>query len=132
MNFVQQARQAYGASNAVIRSARSAEHQILAEATARLRAAVDSGFFPSIAKAIHDNRRLWTRLVADVADDDNGLPAELRGRLFYLGEFTNSHSRAVLAGKAHAGVLVEINTAVLRGLSGQQAGSAAAVPSEVA
>ena len=51
----------------------------------------------------------------------DGLPALLRARLFWLYEFTASHSRAVLEGKAEATVLVEINTAVMRGLRGEGA-----------
>ncbi len=47
------------------------------------------------------------------------LPAALRARLFYLYEFTARHSRAVLDGKASVEVLVDINTAVMRGLRGE-------------
>lgn len=69
-----------------------------------------------MAEAIHENRRLWTILASDVVDKENGLPAQLRAQIFYLAEFTESHSRKVLAKEATADALVEINTAVMRGL----------------
>ena len=47
------------------------------------------------------------------------LPPALRAQLFYLYEFTDQHSRKVLAGNASIEVLVDINTAVMRGLRGE-------------
>ncbi|MCZ4261393.1 flagellar biosynthesis regulator FlaF [Limimaricola sp. G21655-S1] len=114
MNLVEQARRAYGPGNIALRSGRSAEHQVISDVTARLQAAAS---FAQCAAALHDNRRLWTRLAADVADGANGLPPALRARIFYLAEFTHHHSRRVLRGEAGISALVEINTAVLRGLS---------------
>lgn len=122
MNLVEQARRAYGPGNIALRSGRSAEHQLISDVTARLSAAAG---FAQCAAALHDNRRLWTRLAADVADGENGLPESLRARIFYLAEFTHHHSRRVLRGEAGIAPLVEINTAVLRGLSGQAGASAA-------
>ncbi len=69
--------------------------------------------------AIHNNLRLWSIIGADVARNGNGLPKELRSKLFYLSEFTRVHSAKVLAGEAKADVLVDINTAVMRGLRGE-------------
>ena len=126
MNPIQQARQAYAAGHAPLRSARSVEIEILGEITARLRAAARDGSFAGLAAALHDNRRLWIRLAADVADRDNGLPERLRAQIFYLAEFTMVHSRRVLHDGADPGMLAEINTAVMRGLGG---GPPAPVPS---
>jgi flagellar protein FlaF len=75
--------------------------------------------------ALHDNRRLWTAFAADLATQGNGFPPELRARLFYLAEFTCRHTDQVLSGAATADVLVEINTAVMRGLRGPRAGGVA-------
>ncbi len=122
MNLVEQARHAYGSGSTVLRSGRSAEHQVISEVTARLKAA-DS--FAARAEALHDNRRLWIRLAADVADHDNGLPEVLRARIFYLAEFTQHYSRRVLRGEAGVDPLIDINTAVLRGLSGATASAGA-------
>ena len=62
-------------------------------------------------------------LAGDVADAANGLPKELRAQIFYLAEFTNQHSTLVLRGEGDVDVLVEINTAIMRGLR-SQAGAA--------
>jgi flagellar biosynthesis activator protein FlaF len=120
VNAIDQARAAYSAVHAPMRSGRSAEHQVFADITARLRAGLQAGptGFARLAAALHDNRRLWTRLAADVADEDNGLPPRLRAQIFYLAEFTEHQSRRVLRGEAGAEALIDINLAVMRGLQG--------------
>jgi len=116
------ARSAYsGAQAARLRAPRNAEYDVFAGITARLRRhAGPEPDFPALARALDDNRRLWTALIADVSDDDNALPRELRARIAFLGRFTLAHTRQVLAGKAEPDVLVEINTAVMRGLAGEE------------
>lgn len=119
MNIIDQARQAYAPKTSALRTGRSTEHQLFSEVTTRLRKAADrlpTGF-PAFAEAIHANRAVWTHLAAQVADDDNALSVDLRARIFYLAEFTAFHSRKVLKGEADIGPLVEINTAMMRGLS---------------
>jgi len=113
-----QARAAYGAPALPTRTARGTEYELFARVTHRLKAAEALGRdgFGALARALHDNRVLWTTLADDVASPGNVLPAPLRARLFYLAEFTALHSRKVLAGEARAGVLIDINTAVMRGL----------------
>ena len=118
MNNAEIARRAYAPAGAPTRMPRDAEKQVLQQATANLRrAAADPSKFTLLAEALHLNRMLWARLAADVADKDNGLPQDLRARLFYLAEFTNHHSSKVLSGTATAEPLIEINMAVMRGLS---------------
>lgn len=111
---------AYGQPEPAIRSPRSLEYDLIARVTQHLVSAWanrDKGF-PALAAALHDNNRLWSTLAADVAEPGNGLPAPLRAQLFYLFQFTAEHSRAVLNDGASAEVLIDINTAVMRGLRG--------------
>jgi flagellar protein FlaF len=116
------AKMAYGGPAAATRTPRGIEYEVLARATQQLSSASGpDGAFPALARALHDNLRLWTVLASDVADDGNGLPAPLRARIFYLGEFTRFHTRKVLSGEASPGVLIDINTAVMRGLRGEVA-----------
>jgi flagellar protein FlaF len=111
------ARAAYTHPEAATRTPRAIEYDLLARLTHKLRASSEPGVpFAVLAQALHDNRVLWMTLAADVASDGNGLPADLRARLFYLAEFTEVHSRKVLAGTATPAALIEVNTAVLRGL----------------
>lgn len=122
MNTFEQARTAYRAAPMTLRTGRSAEYQVFADITARLRTASTTGNagFPVLAAAVHDNRRLWTRLAADVADPDNGLPRALRAQIFYLAEFTDHQSRRILRGEARADALIDINLSVMRGLAEKQ------------
>lgn len=128
MNAIEQARQAYAPARSPLRTGRSAEHQVLSTVTARLRAAMLEAplNFPNLVSALHDNRRVWTRLAADVADEGNGLPRDLRAQIFYLAEFTDIHSGRVLRGEADAQALIDINVSVMRGLGGHPAAAAVA------
>lgn len=119
MNATLQAQMAYGAQAETVRTPRAGEYGAFARITHRLRsaAAPDEGM-PALARAIHDNRRLWTILAADLADASNRLPLELRARLVYLAEFTRVHSGKVLSEGASVDPLIEINVAVMRGLAG--------------
>ena len=123
MNVIEQARQAYAPTQMSIRTDRSIEAQLVSQITARLRraAAANPPNFSVLVAAIHDNRRMWTAMAADVADGDNGLPSALRAQIFYLAEFTEQHSRRVLRRDADTTALIDINTAVLRGLNIQRA-----------
>lgn len=129
MNAIQQARQAYAAPQAATRTPRQAERQVLSNITAGLNAAAaDPADFPRLVAAVSLNRRLWTRLAADVAGAGNGLPQALRAQLFYLAEFTAHHTRRVLKGEADVQPLIDVNTAVMRGLAGQPPGPAPVSP----
>lgn len=114
------ARAAYGRPEGAIRSPRSIEYDLFARATQSLAAAWPrrAEDYPGLARALHDNTRLWRRMALDVSDKENALPSELRARLFYLYEFTAEHSRRLLKGEGSAEVLIDINRAVMRGLRG--------------
>ncbi|MFB2532010.1 flagellar biosynthesis regulator FlaF [Paracoccus sp. p3-h83] len=118
MNSLTLARSAYGAPGDATRTPRETEYEVFARVTRHLRSAAAQGAagFAALARAIHDNRTLWTTLAVDVADPGNTLPAALRARIFYLAQFTAEHSQKVLAGAAEVEPLVFINTAIMRGL----------------
>ncbi len=119
MNIIDQAHSAYATKTSVLRTGRSAEHQLFSEVTIRLQNTAKklSTGFPEFAEAIHANRAVWTHLASQVADNDNALSEDLRARIFYLAEFTSFHSRKILKGEADVGPLIEINTAMMRGLN---------------
>ena len=121
MNAIEQARKAYAPAAQAIRTPRATEAQLLTDVTRRLNRR-DSDF-PTLAAAVHDNRRIWTSLAISVADAENSLPAELRAQIFYLAEFTDHHSRRFLRGEADLAPLVDVNTAVIRGLNGMELAS---------
>lgn len=112
---------AYARPEAPARTPRSIEYDLLARMTQRLTQAESrkDKDYAGLLAALNDNERLWSAFAADVASPGNGLPARLRAQLFYLFEFTAHHSREIAAGRGSVGVLVDINTAVMRGLRGE-------------
>ena len=72
--------------------------------------------FPALADALNENLVLWRTLALDVIDADNGLPENLRAQLFYLFEFTQVQTAKILRGEAETSALVDVNTAIIRGL----------------
>jgi flagellar biosynthesis activator protein FlaF len=126
MNAAHLAQTAYSPARPGIQTARSTEYAVFARITRNLTAAAGRGKsgFSALVTALHENRRLWRILAADVADENNGLPAQLRAQIFYLAEFTDLHTSKVLAGNEIAGPLVEINTSIMRGLRARQGAGA--------
>ena len=118
MNAISMAQRAYAPNSTSIRTPRGTEYEVVARITHKLKAAAENlpANFPKLAMALHENRSLWTILAADVVDQKNELPKELRARIFYLAEFTRQHTSKVLANEASVAPLLEINTAILRGL----------------
>lgn len=123
MNAQTLAKRAYGQSTQPTRTPRGVEYDLIARVTHRIKAAVDAGprAYPQLVKALSDNQRLWTALAVDIADDSNGLPRDLRARIFYLAEFVQHQTSLVLSEKGRIAPLIEINAAMLRGLSGRGA-----------
>lgn len=121
MNTLQMAQTAYSSQSTPVRTARGTEYEVFGKITRRIRDAMQKGKagFSDLAQALHDNRKFWTILALDAAGADNNLPEELRARILYLNEFTNLHTSKVLAKEAEPGILIEINTAIMRGLRGQ-------------
>ncbi len=119
------ARAAYGRNVAPVRTNRTHEYDLLARCTQALATAWArrKEDFSGLATALTENLQLWSALAADVAEAGNGLPAPLRAQLFYLYEFTAGHTSAVLENRGSVEVLVDINTAVMRGLRGEGGGT---------
>ncbi len=121
MNAQLFARTAYGRPETPIRSPRQIEYDLFARITQKLAHANQQrdADYPAFTKALHDNVHLWRVIASDVASSGNGLPEQLRARLFYLYQFTDQHSRKVMKHEAAAEVLIDINKAIMRGLRGE-------------
>lgn len=116
MNAYAKAQSAYAPAAAPTRTARSAEYEVIARISHRLKKAIKSDDFPALAEALYQNNKLWTALAVDVIDENNLLPDELRARIVYLAEFTRLHTQKVLRKKDTAVPLLEINAMILGGL----------------
>jgi flagellar protein FlaF len=112
------ARSAYAA--AAVRTERASEYAVFARVTSRLKAVdeADKAAFPLLAQAVADNQLLWGTLAEDLMGDGNRLPPELRANLISLAEFVRRHGMAVLGGRASVAALIDINTAIMKGLRG--------------
>lgn len=115
------ASRAYGQSNAPLRTPRATEYEVLAKCTMKLRntAPKRDSDYPAFIQALSDNLRLWTMLAADVASPGNSLPSSLRAQLFYLYEFTELQTKTIRDNQGSVDVLIDINTAIMKGLRGQ-------------
>lgn len=74
----------------------------------------------SFKDALWRNMELWNRLRADLLDEDNGLPRQLRAGLVSLSLSVDRHSRSVLRGEATMDLLIDINRAIMGGLQRTQ------------
>lgn len=122
MNAAASARLAYGANARTVKAPRDIEHDLLARVTGRLSRALQAtgpAAYPELVAALDQNRRLWTTLAIDLANVENGLPDELRAGLLGLARFILDHTVKVLANREDASVIIDINTAVMRGLRRQ-------------
>lgn len=118
MNAFDRAQQAYASPASPTRTLRSTEYEAFARITHRLKAASGAGSkaFPALALALQDNRSLWSVLAADVANEDNALPLVLRRQIYALANFVAKYTSRVLTGGASIAALIDINTAIMRGL----------------
>lgn len=106
-----------------VKTPRDVEYEILARVTGRLKACLPhqkGQISPDLAKALHENQRLWVAFAVDLAHADNSLPTELRARLFYLSEFVLNYTPKILGGTVAPDPLIEINTTIMRGLRGRK------------
>ena len=120
MSALAQPESLYGEATRATGTPRNVEYQVFSQVTGRLNRARREGEpFTRLAAALQDNLRLWTVIATDVTSAENGLPLQLRSQLAELAKFVRVHTHKVLQREADSEVLIEINTAVMRGLRGQ-------------
>lgn len=122
MNAINSAKEIYGNVTHMVKTPKRIEYEIFAKVTHQLKNAAigKSENYPNFITALHQNRRLWTLLATDVADASNQLTPQLRGQIVYLAEFTNTYTSRVISEKISVRPLLDINTAILRGLKDSQ------------
>lgn len=70
-----------------------------------------------LCEAVSQNSRLWLTLLEDLNSPANRLTAELKGRLASLGATSVRHGRRVISGEATLQLLIDINRAIIAGLT---------------
>ena len=121
MNTTTLAKAAYASSSAPIRTNQNTEYEVFSRITRRLKNTDPRTDYAGFVEALHENRKLWTLLAVDVADNNNNLPQALRAQIFYLAEFTLQHTSKVLTDTSKVDMLIEINGTIMRGLNAQGA-----------
>jgi flagellar protein FlaF len=121
MRMTPDARTGYAQAAAPVRTERGTEYAVFARMTAALRAVdeTDKRQFPALARAVHDNQRLWSALEDDLRHEANALPVPLKAQLLGIAGFVRRQSNAVLAGRGSVAPLIDINTAIMKGLRGE-------------
>lgn len=113
--------QAYQQAAQRAETPRETEYRAFAFATRSLVEAKEKGRLDigGLAEALTRNRRLWMTLAVDCGQPGNALPPPLRAQIISLAGFVDRHSSAVLREGADLDVLIDINRAVMEGLTGR-------------
>ncbi len=117
---------AYGSAQDAALTPRQAEYRIFARVThalAEAEAAASTGEPGAVARlaaAANENLRMWYALAEDLVGDANGLPDALRAGLISLAGFVERETPKVIARRIPVAGLVDVNTAVMKGLRGHR------------
>ncbi len=92
--------------------------------TAVTRALIEAAELPRIEiskrmDALDWNRKVWTFMASDCADDSNGLPDQLRANIISLSIFVGKYSSEIMQKNESFEPLIEINKAIMQGLQSQ-------------
>ncbi|MEM7728182.1 MAG: flagellar biosynthesis regulator FlaF [Pseudomonadota bacterium] len=115
------AQSAYGNTGREIGSDKDVEVQVFQTAIARLRPlmGLDFKLTPTAAETLSENLKLWDTLTLDLIHPENQTADDLKAQLIGLAKFVRAHTIGLYGGNGTVDVLVDINTAVLKGLLGQ-------------
>jgi flagellar protein FlaF len=80
-----------------------------------------------MCEAVQQNTRLWLTLLEDLNSPANRLGSDLKSRLASLAATSVNHGRRVVAGKATLNLLIDINRAIVAGLTQARATAAKAI-----
>lgn len=69
--------------------------------------------------ALHQNHRLWSALVRDLASEGNALPADLKQQLIGLGIWSMSYGTQAVIENLPLTPLIEVNRNLMDGLKAQ-------------
>lgn len=107
---------AYRQTQNVAESSRQTEYRLFAQVTKALMDAKDREM-KTLAEAVIWNRRLWSTLQADCAQDENRLPEQVRAGIISLAIWVDKHSRKVMRREAEIQPLIDINRIIMDGLA---------------
>jgi len=110
--------QAYNKAQFVAESPRDTEYRLFADITRGLMAVREKPLHDNdVIKAVHRNRRLWSTLLSDCANDGNGLPEQTRASIISLAIWVDRHSSGVMRGEETVDDLIDVNRTIMEGLA---------------
>lgn len=120
--LAEKARLAYGAMGRGIQTPKEIEYKAFAKVTRGLKLAAENAAsdIGQRAKALHENRQLWTILATDLAGAGNKLQPSLRADLLSLAAFSINQSSLAMKNPALLAGLIDVNTTIMRGLGAQK------------
>ncbi|HXZ67156.1 MAG TPA: flagellar biosynthesis regulator FlaF [Alphaproteobacteria bacterium] len=120
---------AYQQTQKKLASPRDTEYRLFAEITSAL---IGSKDLPRtdqrLIAAIMQNRKLWSTLAIDCADEANRLPKELRAQIVSLSLWVSRYTSSVMSQKADMAPLIDINRTIMEGLAPRNEPASAAPP----
>ncbi len=109
---------AYQARSQAIETPLELEHRAFAEMTRRL---IDAEREGATAKqrmeALFGNLRLWVTLLADMAEDGNQLPGDVKGRLCSIAIWVEKYTNQVRRTHETLQPLIDVNREIAAGLT---------------
>jgi flagellar protein FlaF len=121
--------QAYQQAAQRAEAPRDLEYRLLGQVTRALMDAnaLDPADFVGRIDALDWNRRVWSALANDCAQQGNVLPAAVRAQIISLSIWVGRHTSQVMRREATIEPLIDVNRAIMQGLA---ASAAAAAPSQ--
>lgn len=118
MSTASLARHAYETSAHVAPTPKTIEADAFKRVTTLLQNSRHGGAssYRDTVEAVYLNKRLWSLIASDLAEDGNLLPQDLKVGLLNLAVFTETQCKQVLDGTGSVDAMIEINRAVLKGL----------------
>ena len=97
---------------------RAVERRLMGSVTAALIEARDNpGSLAAKFDAILWNKRVWDSFIAEVADEQNRLPREIKSTLVRLGAWVTYETQLVMDGASTPDMLIEVNQQIVEGLA---------------
>ena len=119
--------QAYRQASERVENPRDAEYRLFGQVTRALMEADGlDALDPVRIDALDWNRRVWSALATDCADDGNLLPHSLRASIISLSLWVIRHTSAVMRREEEIEPLVDVNRIIMQGLAPQNAAAPAA------
>ena len=107
-------------------SSRTVERDVLLRVTRALEVAKETGNRIELVRAATQNQTIWMIFITDVMNEANQLPKELRRQIVNVGMSVIREMTENLNGNLDVDFLIEVNRAIIDGLSGTPQSTASA------